>query len=866
MKVGKLIIPENEKRLHVNYTDYVVYSYDRDNFVFRFAFENYPEINGEAYLILKADDLPTQQFTLTIENKRAEWIVPERLLGYEGHVKGYLYLTENDLIKSEDAYMYTFLMRRSQIDEGVLEIESMYFEKFEDLVAKMNLRFDELSASASNVFNDYKSFADKKKEDIANVDLDISSDVDEVYNSLLEFYLKSKNLMTEEVKRVADKKVLVYIEMENLLKSTEKSVETMLYDIQNKLTDIDLAKDSAMTEIERYINQIKEIIKQAEEVLGGIISGKIYTKNEVDTILLDKASVKRVDDLEDTQERNFTDIKLELSTGLKNKADKNAFEILDSEVMDARKPFGEEAFPNLGKRLDDQIGLNSDFREFEANESFMTRLKNEMEERSVNVKWFGAKGDNISDDTIAFNDAISFALLKKKTVYVPNGIYLIDYLKLDSYTSIIGQSSDRAIIKRIATSIAPVFIGLSSTDITNVTLRNLKIEGNQSENKNACDGINFDNTGISRDSFHLLCDLKLESFTGSGIVVGKNARECRVLNITTSNNGVDGIFFDSTDTFVTNVSAFWNKRNGVSLGSNSSMTKILNVKAFGNDFNGFNLQGSKGNQLLNCESQDNGRCGLRISDYANNNKISAVIDSNGAIESATSAVSLSDAYNNQLSLIASTRVNYSSKYNDSLIDFLRSSYNDVDIQTQFVSSKQLLPFKNYPLITNSLKINGGDYSMFNLIEDSEFISDKKINGVSDIFDNVEVNSGVTSTYGVDRAGRTQNIDILTNTGATVGSSGTHFLKRIIRENFSVFSLGCDLYNDNQDADFVFYLDFMDSSYSRISTHSETAALKYQFDSKIPVDAKYINIKLTYFAKKAGIRANGKISNLKIGFY
>lgn len=360
MKVGKLIIPEDEKRLHVDYTDYVVYSYDRDNFVFRFAFENYPEINGDAYLILKADDMPTQQFTLTIENKRAEWIVPERLLGYEGHVKGYLYLTENDLIKAEDAYMYTFLMRRSQIDEGVLEIESMYFEKFEDLVAKMNLRFDELSASASNVFNDYKSFANKKKEDIANVDLDISSDVDEVYNSLLEFYLKSKNLMAEEVKRVADKKVLVYIEMENLLKSTEKSVETMLYDIQNELTDIDLAKDSAMIEIERYINQIKEMIKQAEDVLGGIISDKIYTKNEVDTILLDKASVRQIEALEESQDRKLDNYKTEVVNSLRSKVDKTVFDTLDEEVIDARNDTKGIVHVDLGSRLDTNENVVSD--------------------------------------------------------------------------------------------------------------------------------------------------------------------------------------------------------------------------------------------------------------------------------------------------------------------------------------------------------------------------------------------------------------------------------------------------------------------------------------------------------------------------
>ena len=207
MKVGKLIIPKDEKRLHVDYTDYVVYSYDRDNFVFRVAFENYPEINGTAYLLIKADDIADQQFNLTITNKRAEWLVPERLLGYEGHVKGYLYLTENDLVKSEDAYMYTFLMRRSELDTNVLELESLYFEKFEDLVVKMDLRVTELLYQSNVVFSEFQSFTALKKQEIANLDVDISADVDVIYQNLLTFYSESKNLMTQEVERVADKKV-----------------------------------------------------------------------------------------------------------------------------------------------------------------------------------------------------------------------------------------------------------------------------------------------------------------------------------------------------------------------------------------------------------------------------------------------------------------------------------------------------------------------------------------------------------------------------------------------------------------------------------------------------------------------------------
>lgn len=83
--------------------------------------------------------------------------------------------------------------------------------------------------------------------------------------------------------------------------------------------------------------------------------------------------------------------------------------LLLSELIRSRKPAGADVpYKDVPERLDKQIGLNSDFRSFEADESFMQRVYNEQVERGVNVKWFGARGDGIHDDSNAINDCINY--------------------------------------------------------------------------------------------------------------------------------------------------------------------------------------------------------------------------------------------------------------------------------------------------------------------------------------------------------------------------------------------------------------------------------------------------------------------------
>ncbi|MCO5478208.1 BppU family phage baseplate upper protein [Enterococcus gallinarum] len=79
-----------------------------------------------------------------------------------------------------------------------------------------------------------------------------------------------------------------------------------------------------------------------------------------------------------------------------------------SELIRSRKPAGgSKTYPDLPARLDQQIGLNEDFRSFD-DSSFMKRVYNENLERGINVKWFGAVGDGVHDDLPAFQAAIDY--------------------------------------------------------------------------------------------------------------------------------------------------------------------------------------------------------------------------------------------------------------------------------------------------------------------------------------------------------------------------------------------------------------------------------------------------------------------------
>ncbi len=83
-------------------------------------------------------------------------------------------------------------------------------------------------------------------------------------------------------------------------------------------------------------------------------------------------------------------------------------------------------------------------------------------QRSMNIKQFGAKGDGITDDNIAFTKAVSS---DAENIYIPKGTYEINnnIININKYISIVGEAKSNTIIKNGAFKTQ---YGISASNIT----------------------------------------------------------------------------------------------------------------------------------------------------------------------------------------------------------------------------------------------------------------------------------------------------------------------------------------------------------------------------------------------------------------
>lgn len=179
-----------------------------------------------------------------------------------------------------------------------------------------------------------------------------------------------------------------------------------------------------------------------------------------------------------------------------------------AELIDARYgPYDSEQHPTLGHRLNHMDNKFID-------------VNSQLEQIAINPKSFGAVGDGVADDTIAFKNAI--AKLKNNAKLLVNGTFKItETLNINNLENLVIEGQGVIIASNIERL-------LNFSNCKNLKVNNLTFEGiNTPQCINIYDSLNCEINSI-----------KIDNFIGaiaSGIRLYKNCSNAKIINCTIEN-------------------------------------------------------------------------------------------------------------------------------------------------------------------------------------------------------------------------------------------------------------------------------------------------------------------------------------------
>lgn len=240
------------------------------------------------------------------------------------------------------------------------------------------------------------------------------------------------------------------------------------------------------------------------------------------------------------------------------------------DLADAHKDQEGNIYESLSERFNGQIGKNSDFRKFD--KTVIEKMKNEFDERGVNVKWFGAVGNGATDDTKSIQAAIDTGF----SVFLPPGKYNVKELKGFSSGQIIqGISKVESWGEQNAQNIT-LLNGIGSADNyviknnvwengilpTAIAVKNLTIEGSKKTNgilvgnSSTIEGVKIQNciNGLSNIKVSNVMNCQINGCT-NGVM---NATDSKITNNFIYYNEVGINFDNSNDNSIVNNKIEWN--------------------------------------------------------------------------------------------------------------------------------------------------------------------------------------------------------------------------------------------------------------------------------------------------------------------
>ncbi|WP_219835804.1 nitrous oxide reductase family maturation protein NosD [Paenibacillus sp. R14(2021)] len=213
----------------------------------------------------------------------------------------------------------------------------------------------------------------------------------------------------------------------------------------------------------------------------------------------------------------------------------------------------------------------------------------------INVKNYGAEGDNKKDDTNAIKAAIQAASKRKGAVYFPEGTYVVTQtLKISSPLSLIGAGMNASIIRMKAVNVDGILV----TETSDVFISQLQVR----DVKNTKGG---ENTGIHlRDAKNAVVEhCRIYNSDDSGIRVGYGrnsvSKGCKLLycDVEKTNRGSGIEVIRAADTLVQGCSVRDSFQHGIRLCGASGPVVVAN-RTYASKFSEISIQGFGANEVV----------------------------------------------------------------------------------------------------------------------------------------------------------------------------------------------------------------------------------------------------------------------------
>ena len=254
--------------------------------------------------------------------------------------------------------------------------------------------------------------------------------------------------------------------------------------------------------------------------------------------------------------------------------------------------------------------------------SQMDSIKNKTKE-SINVKYFGVKGDGVTDDTAILQELLD----NYESLYFPPGVYIATNLKLNSFNHIHGEGRKSHLKQKANTN--NHFITCKETECHSIKITSLYIDGNRNNQNTDNDGIHIVNslTEIEYeqliDHYLIIDNVYVEKCSGTGVSI-KFTRECKINNLVVRQCKKDGLFFNGSDSSFSNCTI---STCDVAYHFFTGAARLTNCKAFVNNV-GFFFDSEYCNNIVmnSCDTQSN-ELGYKLVDCKNINMSNILSDS-----------------------------------------------------------------------------------------------------------------------------------------------------------------------------------------------------------------------------------------------